>query len=128
MKNIIHKLKNKRGETLLEVVVSVAILAILSVAFVTLLMGASNFNLKAIRVYKEDTQIAGKFDGNDFAVISVDNTKKTIGLTGGTEPKPIIAFVKPDGTSATSITMDGTYEVATGKAGENVILKRFVVD
>lgn len=118
---ILQKLRNKRGETLLELIVSVAILAILSLAFVSLLMGATNFNTKANRVYKEDTQINAKFEGDDFAlIVPATNTAGTAGY-----PKPPMKFYKADGSDFT-ILMEGKYETATGKAGERVILKRFV--
>lgn len=110
----LKRLLNKKGETLIEVVVSLAILAILSVTFVSLLMGASGINLKAIRVSKEDTQISGVFDGDNFAGITPSDT---------TVSSPIVVL---DFGGGVEIKTDGTYQEARGAAGEGVIIKRFV--
>lgn len=126
MTKILKTLKNKRGETLVEVVVSLAILGILSAAFATILINVANFNLKAVRLYKEDTQMNAKFEGNNYANLVVTPIQAG---SNPSYPKPIIMFKDGSGTSVTlpvNIEIKGKYEIATGKVGQSAILKRFV--
>lgn len=132
MTKVLKKLKNKRGESLVEVVVSLAILGILSAAFATILINVANFNLKAVRLYKEDTQMNAKFDGDNYANLSITPIQAG---SNPSYPKPIIKFKDRAGASVIlkdsaglpiDVEVKGKYETATGKVGQAAILKRFV--
>jgi len=119
MKNIFAKIKNKRGESLIEVIVSAAIFAILVTGIITVFLTATRVNTTAYRINKADAQIGAKYDGTapTTGVVTVD-TQAT------TDPVPAPKFKLTFADGIANIEADGTYEV--GKSGEvKLPLKQF---
>lgn len=63
--NKFNLIKNKRGESLLEVVVSLAIFSILVTTLLTVIMSATGINTKAVRTNKQDQTNTTGFELTD---------------------------------------------------------------
>lgn len=122
-KRRIQRLRNNKGETLLEVLVATAIFALLSVLMVSLIMGATQANTSARRLQKEDMQIMELID-NDGAEASVVETKDTEVAADGASKFEI----KIDtGTGAIiTVASDGKYYKVKGSGGIGAVMVRFV--
>lgn len=120
MKSILSRIKNNRGETLIEVIVSAAIFAILVTGIISIFLTATRVNNTAYKINKADAKIGAEFDGTKpvAGVVTVD----TQDTTAPVAPAPKFKLEFADGIA--DISADGTYEI--GKSGEvKLPLKQF---
>ena len=80
-----HCLKKKKGFTLIEVILSIAILGIISIAFMTMftsgIVGISNSGKKSISHYVAQNQIESNISDSGILPSNVVTTTKSITLT-----------------------------------------------
>lgn len=74
-------LKNKKGETLIESVIAMAIFAILAASLASLLINAANINKNAIKLNRANTIVTEGIDGDSGGIdptlpVSPTNPKK----------------------------------------------------
>jgi type II secretory pathway pseudopilin PulG len=67
--------KNKRGESLLEVVVSLAIFSILATTLLTIILSATSINAKAVQTNLQDQENVKGIELDDLSNPKVDYTE-----------------------------------------------------
>lgn len=120
IKNII---KRNNGETLIEVIASVAILAILMATLLSILLSSLNISNTAYKITKEDYSITTAFDVT--AVSDITTSSIAEGSPDYTELE--IKFIdETTGNLLAEIKSDGTYLIGSKEDGNNLPLKQFV--
>lgn len=120
IKNII---KRNNGETLIEVIASVAILAILMATLLSILLSSLNISNTSYKITKEDYSITTVFDVT--AVSDITTSSIAEGSPDYTELE--IKFIdETTGNLLAEIKFDGTYLIGSKEDGNNLPLKQFV--
>lgn len=108
MNKLLKKIRNNQGETLIEVVVSCAIFAIIAVSLLSVILGAADIGRDATGVSKADSVAVDRLKtGSGITTVSADSTAAN-NING--------QFKDASGSVAFSVQSGGTYKKAI--AGE----------
>ena len=116
MRKLIYKLKNKKGFTLVESVVAIAVLSIASIMFATFL--STSYRLTNLTVANEkdyqllqEAIVQNDFSGLKIEVIGeIDNPDKTQGQPEKIKSNFILTF-----TDKEKVKIEGKYIIVTNK-------------